>query len=90
MGLSQSAQLFERFSTFLHWLVANKANDGNLDHMLDDFIFAGKASSLDTFEFLCLELGVPLADEKSINPTTVMIFSSLEKSVPCRGNFLLI
>ena len=36
MGLSQSAHLFEMFSTFLHWLVAKEPHDGNLDHMLDD------------------------------------------------------
>ena len=39
-------------------MVPKEADDGNLDHMLDDFIFAGKANSLDchtlvnTFEFL--------------------------------------
>ena len=42
MGLSQSANLFEKFATFLHWLVANKASLDTLDHLLDDFIFAGK------------------------------------------------
>ena len=41
MGLSQSANLFEKFSTFLHWLVAKQSQMETLDHLLDDFIFAG-------------------------------------------------
>jgi hypothetical protein len=29
-------------STFLHWLVEKKSGSKNLDHYLDDFIFAGE------------------------------------------------
>jgi hypothetical protein len=32
------------FSTFLHWLV-EKSGSKNLDHYLDDFIFAGEENS---------------------------------------------
>ena len=84
MGLSQSANLFEKFSTFLHWVVANEASLDTLDHLLDDFIFAGKKGSgdceilLETFSKVCLELGVPIAEEKSVEPTTVMVFLGLE------------
>ena len=42
MGLSISCCLFEKISTFLHWLVCFKAINNTLDHYLDDFIFAGK------------------------------------------------
>lgn len=84
MGLSQSAYLFEKVSTFLHWLTARKAGVETLDHMLDDFIFAGKRDSdscwklVMAFEEVCAELGVPIAVEKSVNPTTTMVFLGLE------------
>lgn len=84
MGLSQSARLFETFSTFLHWLVAQQSGLDTLDHMLDDFIFAGPKKThncqtlVDTFEIVCMELGVPIATEKSVEPTTVMVFLGFE------------
>ena len=84
MGLSQSANLFEKFSTFLQWLVEKRSGMTTVDHLLDDFIFAGKHGSnacmslVNTFEEVCKELGVPIATEKSIDPTTVMVFLGLE------------
>ena len=84
IGLSQSANLFEKFSTFLHWLVAKQSQMETLDHLLDDFIFAGPKDThvcqglVDTFESICNELGIPIAAEKSVNPTTIMIVLGLE------------
>lgn len=84
MGLSQSAFLFEKFSTFLHWVVAEKANSKSLAHLLDDFLLAGPANShqcrslVEVFESTCQELGVPIAEEKSVDPTTIMVFLGLE------------
>lgn len=74
-GLSQSASLFEKFPTFLHWLVAKQTGIDSLD-----FIFAGAADSnschtlVTAFEGICSELGIPIAVEKSTNPTTIMVF----------------
>ena len=42
MGCSISCKMFNQFSTFLHWLVEKKSGSKNLDHYLDDFIFAGE------------------------------------------------
>ena len=84
MGLSLSCNLFEKFATFLHWLIVFKSNVPTIDHYLDDFIFAGKKGSGDceklvsTFESSCNELGVPIAEEKSVGPTTVLIFLGME------------
>ena len=84
MGLSQSALLFETFSTFLQWLVSQKSGRYSLDHLLDDFIMAGSRGSgvcqnlVDVFESTCKELGIPIADEKSVDPTTIMIFLGFE------------
>ncbi|XP_053383470.1 uncharacterized protein LOC128549826 [Mercenaria mercenaria] len=84
MGLSQSANLFEKFSTFLNWLVCATTRIGTVDHMLDDFIFAGSKGSNDchtlvsAFTGLCSTLGVPIAVDKSVGPTTIMVFLGLE------------
>lgn len=84
MGLSLSCSLFEKFSTFLHWLVSYKSNLNSLDHYLDDFIFAGGKLSqdcellVDTFSGICMEIGVPIAEEKSVGPTAILIFLGLE------------
>ncbi|VDI43837.1 Hypothetical predicted protein [Mytilus galloprovincialis] len=45
MGCSKSSADFEKFSTFLHWAVSKRANSDNLDHYLDDFLFAGEAGT---------------------------------------------
>ena len=83
MGLSLSCSLFETFSTFLQWLVSYKTNIYSLDHYLDDFILAGEEGSntcvtlVTAFSSICKEIGVPIADDKSIGPT-VLVFLGLE------------
>jgi hypothetical protein len=42
MGCSVSCATFERFSTFLHWVIENKSGSKNIDHYLDDFLFGGE------------------------------------------------
>jgi hypothetical protein len=62
--------LFQKFSTFLHWLVQIKSGIDTLDHYLDDFIFAGEAITNDfeipmnTFLKISEELCVPIAKIK--------------------------
>lgn len=66
-GCSIACALFEKFSTFLHWLVVSSAGKHSVKHYLDDFIFGGSANSddclvlMNTFTELCNELGVPIA-----------------------------
>ena len=70
IGCSDSCQLFEKFATFLEWIVINRAQTNSIEHYLDDFFFVGKPNSNDCnwlmthFRGLCGELGVPLAEEK--------------------------
>jgi hypothetical protein len=78
--LSISCALFESFSTALHWFVQiTSGNNSNL-HYLDDFLFGGKASSdqcsktLKVFQDSCAQWGVPLAEDKTVNPTEILIF----------------
>ena len=83
MGCSISCSLFEKFATFLHWLVAHNTNKRTLDHYLDDFIFVGPSYSQDceilmhAFFQVCKDLGVPIAEEKTCGPTTSLIFLGL-------------
>lgn len=84
MGSSISCKIFEMFSTFLHWLVEQKSGLKTLDHYLDDFIFAGKERSnhckelMNCFSDTCMELGIPIAEDKSVGPVTVLTFLGLE------------
>ena len=84
MGCAISCSLFEKFSTFLHWLVQIKSGIDTLDHYLDDFIFAGEALANDceilmnTFLKISEELGVPIAENKAVHQTTVLTFLGLE------------
>jgi len=83
-GCSISRSLFEKFATFLHWAVENKSGLKTLDHYLDDFFFASPAGTnnckilMDTFIAISNELGVPLATNKTVGPTTKMTFFGLE------------
>ena len=84
MGCAISCNIFEKFSTFLHWLVQKQSGLETLDHYLDDFIFAGKEGSnqcrtlMNCFLATCKDLGIPIADEKSVGPVTVLTFLGLE------------
>lgn len=85
MGCSLSCAIFEQFSTFLEWAVKTaSAGTPNLDHYLDDFFFAGRSGTdecstlMQNFTDICRELGVPLAVDKTVGPTTVLTFLGLE------------
>jgi hypothetical protein len=79
-GLCNFLFLFQQFSTFLHWLVQNKSGIDTLDHYLDYFIFPGEALSNDceilmnTFLKIREERGVPIVENKTVHPTTVLTF----------------
>ena len=84
MGCSISCSLFKKFATFLQWVVQTKCGLNTLDHYLEDFLFAGSALSNDcsvlmsTFFEVSNEIGVPIAKDKTIGPTTVLTFLGLE------------
>lgn len=53
------------------------------DHYLDGFIFAGQSASvckdtMPTFNSIFHELGVPLAEDKTVGPTACLTFLDLE------------
>ena len=83
MGCSISCSLFEKFSTFLEFKVKAVSDSSSVTHYLDDFVFVGFsafhcAKLLDNFQQVCAELGVPLADEKTMGPAQVLTFLGLE------------
>jgi len=84
MGASISCALFESFSTALHWFVQDKSNNQNILHYLDDFLFGGVqgslqcSSTLSIFIDSCKEWGVPLAEEKTVEPTEILVFLGVE------------
>lgn len=80
MGFTLSCFYFEAFSTFLHWVVDRHISNVGSLHYLDDFLFIGSPDSEDCLSalFKFIELfkffGVPLAEEKTVYPTTVLEF----------------
>lgn len=84
MGCAISCALFEKFSSFLQWIVAKRARNNNILHYLDDFLFMGKSDTnqcsynLNVFLQTCFELGVPIANEKTEGPKTKISFLGLE------------
>ncbi|VDI63102.1 Hypothetical predicted protein [Mytilus galloprovincialis] len=82
MGCSISCAIFEKFSTFLHWVLKSKSGSNNIDD-LDDFLFGGKSDSdeyeqlMFQYDEICKKLGVPLANEKTEGPTTLIEYLGL-------------
>jgi hypothetical protein len=79
MGAFISCSLFEKCSTALHWFVQQESNNDNILHYLDDFLFGGKAetkqccNTLKVVQESCKIWGVPLADDKTVEPTEVLV-----------------
>jgi hypothetical protein len=83
-GASISCAIFEEFSTFVQWATQTFSHNSNIDHYLDDFFFAGKAYSNDcltlmsNFEYVCKDMNIPINEEKSEGPSTVLTYLGLE------------
>ena len=79
MGCSSSCNIFETFSTALEWIATAKLQASAVIHILDDFLFLTPSrdkchKDLDNFIKLCNEVGVPIADEKTVGPATCLQF----------------
>lgn len=83
-GCSISCATFEKFATFLEFAVRRRSPVGSLLHYLDDFLFGGKRNTQDCqiimnhFQTCMSIMGVPVANEKTEGPTTVLCFLGLE------------
>ena len=78
-GLRSAPKLFNILADLLSW-IAEQWGVTFLLHYLDDFLTMGSASStacqqnLITFQYICHELGIPLAIEKVEGPSTSLTF----------------
>ena len=82
MGLSSSCAIFEAFSTSLEWVSMNRLGASGVLHILDDFLFIASSQTkcstdLSNFLRMCDYLGVPIAQEKTCGPSTVLQFAGI-------------
>ncbi len=88
MGLAKAPKIAKELSTFLEWKVRQlicpvDPDSVAMTHYLDDFLFGSPGGTvtchniLGTFEDTCQEAGVPLACEKTVTPTTELVFRGL-------------
>lgn len=79
-GCGISCQLFEKFANFVQWVVKHESGLDTMDHYLDDFFFVGAKNTLhcehlvNTFRQVSQKLGIPIAEEKTMGPSTVITF----------------
>jgi hypothetical protein len=84
MGLSQSCQHFEAFSTALQWTLRHHFHVELTSHILDDFIFFGYpgsqqcARSLSKFFILADDLNIPIKQSKTVYPSTTVELHGVE------------
>jgi hypothetical protein len=84
-GLRTSGYRWEEFAEALHWLCVHRLGIHLVVHYVDDFLFvaapgtaAGAEADRAAFEAMCRELGLPLADEKSLGPLQELGFLGIE------------
>ena len=83
MGCSESCRIFERLSCALQWILHSRGNVA-VSHILDDFIFMGPPDSptclhdLNRFLHLAHELSIPIKQEKTCLPSTVITVHGIE------------
>ena len=86
MGASCSPKLFETFSTFIEWVAKKVSGSDLISHYADDFVLVGLPGGgkqscnhlVKCFEGVCRDLGVPLAEEKSVGPVSKLVYLGLE------------
>ena len=79
MGCSSSCSIFEQFSTALEWVAKHKLGATEIVHVIDDFLFLAPshtkcALDMNAFIALCRKLGVPLAPDTTMGPSTCIPF----------------
>jgi hypothetical protein len=83
-GLSYSCNLFETFSSVLHWILKHKFSVARCVHVLDDFLSIGPPrssvcySALMSFYQLAQDIHLPVKSSKTVYPTTSLTFLGLE------------
>lgn len=94
MGCSIFCAAFELFSFFLEWALKRKVRSPPIVHYLDGFFFCGRQGTsqclrtLQEFQDLAQELGVPLTKEKMEGPVLVLTYLRIEFDTVCQSSRL--
>ena len=83
MGCRSSCKTFETLSTSVEWIARNKLGIRYILHLLDDFLIVNQSSEvcsqqLDIFTRTCAYLGIPIAPEKTVGPSSILSFAGIE------------
>ena len=83
MGCSSSCKIFEAFSSALEWIAHHKLSTPGILHILDDFLIIERDTVTCSTKLLsllttCDDLGVAMAPEKTVGPSTVLSFAGIE------------
>ena len=83
MGASSSCAIFEKFSDSLVFILKDVYKVKHVVKMLDDFLFIGETEylcqyALDSFRHLCRLVGVPLAEDKTVEPSECLTFLGIQ------------
>ena len=83
MGCSSSCNIFETFSTSLEWIVRKHCPGVGIVHVLDDFLFVTETEQqcqnvLSKFLYICEDIGVPIAPDKTVGPTQSLPFVGID------------
>lgn len=83
MGCSSSCKTFEIFSSAVEWIARKKLHIDHILHLLDDFLIVSPShdlykQQLDLSLMLCHYLGIPMAPEKTIGPSSTISFAGIE------------
>ena len=79
-GLRSAPFIFNEVADALQWICEHHLSIENILHLLDDFLLLGPPQSprarnqLDLALRMCAYLGIPIADEKTVRPTTELTF----------------
>ena len=79
MGAASSCAIFEKVSTALEWVLRKNCPGVEIHHVLDDFIFISPnhnlcKEALYTFRLICQDIGLPIAENKTMGPSQVLQF----------------
>ena len=83
MGTSSFCKIWERVSTALEWIAKSKLAISGVLHLLDilliDKTFSACEQNLSRSLTMCDDLGVPMAPEKTMGPSSVLCFAGIEQ-----------
>lgn len=83
MGSATSCQIFQRIANALVWIARHKLHIRHIIQYIDDAFLAAKnyhlcSSFLRLFVDMCTHIGFPIAEEKTMLPTTRGVFLGIE------------